>query len=609
MNYLRREINVGFGCNIVSLSEEVKMDINKICPHCLKQIDEESICPYCKKERNEMPEGSSYLRPFTILQGKYLLGDVLGEGGFKITYKAMEIDSQMPVAISEFYPDKFVTREEGVSSLIKVNKNADVETVKLWKKNFLKEARLLLTLAKLPTVASVKDYFCENNTVYMVRDYLEGEYLKNIIKSRGGRIPAEELLRTMEPVIKDLCKVHELGFIHGNISPDNMMILKSGNVKVLNFDMAIKVFEDNKSIFIMPGYTPEEQYRTKGKIGPWSDVYAICATMYKCITGITPMESMERLRDDKMMWPGEMGIFIDSGFETVLKKGMAILAENRIQDMRQLYDAIYSGNIHKEYQYSEKTLEPEKISKKYKTPELKKCLKGHYYDSGEYKKCPYCDKKPKRRKCSKGHYYDGSVHNECPYCEKEERESQLPLLDPALATQLLALLKSKSEHPKLDLVQEEYLFNVYLSQYSEGEQVYCCVMHHPLRSCGPRTSDMDYPVDYIDINYNGLLKEQCVFETEKEKLSIILNDISVEQNDTTGIINLQAQWDEKVTYHLPIYDAMESWDFVFSRNPINVDRYLEGYVYRRDNTYACEKDLIEWRRRYEKFRKSWDNKK
>lgn len=335
------------------------MDFNKICPYCMHQIGDEGICYYCKKNPKEMQVVSHQLRPFTILQGKYLVGNILGEGGNEFTYIGLDIKLKVPVVIKEFYPNGFVTREATMTSAVTIDSSADADVVKKWKETFLREARCLAKCADLPGVLGVKDFFHENNTVYIVQEYLEGESLKNYIKSRGGKIPADELIKLMQPVINALNEVHKQGFIHRDICPDNILVLKNGKFKVLGFDIMRNLKEENekmKPVFLRPGYAPEEQYRSRGVEGLWTDVYALCATMYKCITGVTPLESMERLRKDEMKWPSEMGISIDSNLENALKKGMAILAENRIQDMQQMYDAIYlwstdytgkCGNCHK----------------------------------------------------------------------------------------------------------------------------------------------------------------------------------------------------------------------------------------------------------------------
>lgn len=333
------------------------MDVNKICPHCMHQTENSSRCTYCGKNPKNTTEITHQLRPLSILQGKYLVGEVLGEGGFGITYIGLDINLQIPVAIKEFYPNGFVTRETAATTFISPYSNVNTEVLEKWRENFLGEARSLALCAHLPGVVGVKDYFQENNTVYIVQEYLEGQTLKNYVASRGGKIPANELISALKPIIIALNEVHKQEIIHRDISPDNIMLLKDGTMKVVDFGAARSFGEQNdksKSVLLKPGYAPEEQYRTRGKQGPWTDVYALCATMYKCITSVTPLEAMERLRKDEMKWPTEMGIPISKNLEETLKKGMSIIADNRFQSMQELYDALYSLGVQEKEESSPK---------------------------------------------------------------------------------------------------------------------------------------------------------------------------------------------------------------------------------------------------------------
>ena len=135
-----------------------------------------------------------------------------------------------------------------------------------------------------------------------MQEFLEGQTLKEYCRERGGKLPVEQLLPALEPVILSLEEVHKEGLIHRDISPDNIMLLKSGQMKLLDFGAARDFTQEGEkslSVLLKPGYAPEEQYRTKGNQGPWSDIYALAGTIYKRITGVTPPESMERMRKDE----------------------------------------------------------------------------------------------------------------------------------------------------------------------------------------------------------------------------------------------------------------------------------------------------------------------
>lgn len=323
------------------------MDIEKLCLGCMKELKQPGICPRCGYNSAAAKAEGHYLRPYTILNGKYLVGRVLGEGGFGITYIGYDLNLEMPVAVKEFYPNGFVTRESGVTSLVSVYQGANMEAIQKWKNNFIKEARTLAKCAHLSGIVGVKDFFEENGTAYIVMEYLEGMTLKAYVKSCGGRVDAGQLLKCLEPVMASLAKVHEYGLIHRDISPDNIMLLEGGSMKLLDFGAARDYAagdERSLSVMLKPGYAPEEQYRTKGKQGPWSDVYAFCATIYKCITGMTPPESMERMRQDDLKRPSALGISLSPQTEAAILKGMAVYAENRYQSMPELMTALFAGN-------------------------------------------------------------------------------------------------------------------------------------------------------------------------------------------------------------------------------------------------------------------------
>ena len=332
------------------------MDIEKICMGCMREITQKGeCCTYCGYRIADASheENIHHLKPYSILAGKYLVGKVLGEGGFGITYIGLDLNLEMKVAIKEFYPNGFVTREGTVTSMVTEYAGTSQQAVKKWKEGFIREARILAKCSNLSGIVGVKDFFQENNTAYIIMEYLEGETLKEHLKKIGGKMPVQEVISLMRPVITSLSKMHELGMIHRDISPDNIIIQSDGSVKLLDFGAArdyASEEEKSLSVLLKPGYAPEEQYRTKGKQGPWSDVYALCATIYKCITGITPLESMERMREDCLQKPKALGIPIAKELEECILKGMEVYSENRIQNMNELYSGLYNSDINPKIQ-------------------------------------------------------------------------------------------------------------------------------------------------------------------------------------------------------------------------------------------------------------------
>lgn len=326
------------------------MDINKICPGCMKEVEDRDnvgVCPHCGYNLRLLRAEPHQLQPFTILAGKYLVGKVIGEGGFGISYLGLDLNLELVVAIKEFYPNGFVTRESNHTTHVSLYAGKNQSDVNKWREGFINEAKNLAKFSNLNGIVEVRDFFNENNTAYIVMEYIDGITLKQYLKQNGGKIPADKVFEMMKPVIRSLSKVHDSGMIHRDISPDNIMITKYGGMKLLDFGAAREFAgnaEKSLSIMLKPGYAPEEQYRSHGKQGPWSDVYAVTATIYKCITGTTPLESMERMREDTLKSPKELGIKISDAQDIAIKQGMAVYAEDRLRSMDALYNALYADH-------------------------------------------------------------------------------------------------------------------------------------------------------------------------------------------------------------------------------------------------------------------------
>ena len=324
------------------------MDINNICPNCMSQLNEEDeFCSNCGYKKGSEDNTSTHaLKPYTILQGKYLVGNVIGEGGFGITYIGLDLNLEIRIAIKEFYPNGFVTRESANTTFVTSYTSADKDQYEKWKERFVREARSLAKFSNLPGIVQVRDFFQENNTAYIVMEYVEGDTLKSHLKSCGGRISVDETFYMMRPVIQSLAKVHEAEIIHRDISPDNIMIQEGGNIKLIDFGAARDFGQDGEkslSVLLKPGFAPEEQYRSRGNQGPWTDVYALCATIYRCITGEKPPESMERMRQDTIKKPSELGVTISPSQEAAIMSGLEVFAEKRIQTMGELEQKLYGS--------------------------------------------------------------------------------------------------------------------------------------------------------------------------------------------------------------------------------------------------------------------------
>ena len=295
-----------------------------------------------EKDSRETGSWPPHQLPFhTILNGKYMIQRVLGEGGFGITYEGWDLNLELRVAIKEYFPSGFVTR--GNTDVI-AHTGSGEEYYEKGKEKFLSEAKILARFYFLPGIVGVKDFFLENNTAYIVMEFLDGVTLKEYAGRAGGRLEAGEVLELMRPVMASLAQVHNSGLIHRDISPENIMITKEGQVKLLDFGAARDISPDGQkslSVLLKPGYAPEEQYRTHGEQGPWTDVYALCATMYRCMTGQAPQEPLERARKDGLKPPSMLGAKLKPEQDMAIMKGLALYAENRYQSIPELQAALY----------------------------------------------------------------------------------------------------------------------------------------------------------------------------------------------------------------------------------------------------------------------------
>lgn len=322
-----------------------EIDHDLLCMGCMRERENaEGPCPYCGYE--EKQEGPSHYLPCrSLLNGKYLVGKVIGEGGFGITYLGWDLNLDMKVAIKEYYPSGLVTRVSASSPVVASYTGEKAEYYNTGKNKFVQEAKTLARFFALPGIVGVKDFFQESNTSYIVVEYIEGVTLKEYLRQSGGKIPARKVLEWMKPLIHSLEEIHRAGLIHRDISLDNIMITDDDKVKLLDFGAARDISPDggkSLSVMLKPGYAPEEQYRTHGSQGPWTDVYALCATMYKCMTGVTPPEPLERMREDTLQRPALLGAVLTPAQEEAILQGLSVDGRDRFQSMEALERALYS---------------------------------------------------------------------------------------------------------------------------------------------------------------------------------------------------------------------------------------------------------------------------
>ncbi len=317
-----------------------------LCIGCMRPLGVDPICPHCGMKQDGYIPVPRCLTPGTVLAGRYITGKVLGEGAFGITYIGWDTSMDIIVAIKEYFPSNMVSRDVicGSGNKIYTYENEKKHDYDRYLKKFIHEAKCLSRFYEVEGIVPVLDFFYENNTAYIVMQYIEGISVKQYIE-KNGKIPAKKVMKMIRPVLMALEQVHRAGIVHRDISPDNIMIRPDQSLVLIDFGAArMRNLDTPQTMTVMfkRGYSPEEQYRYKGCWGPYTDVYSICATMYYMMTAVTPADSVIRaLKDDMPSLVGMRDLGIPTAQRRAVMKGLAVTLKNRWQNVEELCQALY----------------------------------------------------------------------------------------------------------------------------------------------------------------------------------------------------------------------------------------------------------------------------
>lgn len=312
-------------------------DMGRLCFNCFRTLEKPvRFCPYCgyslasraEKYPLALPEGS-------ILAGRYLVGSVLGQGGFGITYTALDVKHSTKAAIKEFFPDNLVyrVRDRHTVSGRTEGMQRDFD---YGKAQFVTEAKILAELNWHPNIVNVRRYFEENGTAYFVMEYLSGESLQQHVRRCGGTIPWKTAIGILAPVMGALHTAHQIGIIHRDVTPDNIIITTAGEIKLLDFGSARFSLGDRSRSFdvvLKAGYAPIEQYARHGRQGAYTDVYSVAATLYAVTTGYVPPEATSRDAQSPLLRPSQYGVQLPAQQEQALLRALSLYAKDRYQTM------------------------------------------------------------------------------------------------------------------------------------------------------------------------------------------------------------------------------------------------------------------------------------
>jgi serine/threonine protein kinase len=322
------------------------VDIDDLCMGCMEPRQSAAVCPACGYVEGTPAESPVHLPPRTILKDYYVVGRVLGHGGFGIAYIAWDSNLQMKLAVKEFFPSDFATRGADRSTVTPYSGDAR-DNFEYGLTKFLEEGRAVARFNDHPGIVPVLNFFRDNGTGYLVMQYVPGLSLKEYLTLKGDQIPYDEAIAITMPVMDTLRAVHEVGLLHRDISPDNIYISTTKRVKLLDFGAARLAMGDRSkslSVILKAGYAPFEQYQTKGKQGPWTDVYALAATIYRAITGLVPPEASSRIGGaEELQSPRALGVAISREAETALLVALAMEPQQRFQTVAEFQEALLAA--------------------------------------------------------------------------------------------------------------------------------------------------------------------------------------------------------------------------------------------------------------------------
>ena len=308
----------------------------ELCYHCFQNREGSGACPHCGYDPTEAEKKYPLaLKPGSILNGRYIVGRVLGQGGFGITYIAQDDKTKDRVAIKEYLPAEFAGREPG-SNVVQPFSEDRRDNFDFGKEKFLEEAKTLAAFIGDEHIVRIYNYFEENGTAYFTMEYVEGRPLDKYIKGHNGSLTAEETNDLLLPLMEALEKVHAKGIVHRDIAPDNIIVQPNGVAKLIDFGAArYSTGEQSKSldVVIKHGFAPYEQYTRRGRQGPFTDVYAMAATYYYAITGKVLPDAVDRMEEDTLIPPSSLGKQINGATENTLIKALEVLAPHRYQNM------------------------------------------------------------------------------------------------------------------------------------------------------------------------------------------------------------------------------------------------------------------------------------
>ncbi|MBC8558851.1 protein kinase domain-containing protein [Fumia xinanensis] len=305
-----------------------------LCMGCMRDKGEEEVCPFCGYS-DTSPRFPSYLAPRTVINNRYVVGKVLSYNGESVTYIGYDVIGERKVKVHEYFPDTLVTRGEDGKS-VAVNNGRQIQ-FKAYMSDFIEIAEKLSRMRTLTCITQVFAICYQNNTVYSILEFVEGISLKTYLEKRDVMLTWTETSDLLLPLVKTLAIVHEEGLIHRGISTDSVILSRSKMVKLDGFAIsAVRAARTELVAELFPGFSAPEQYSAVSPHGPWTDVYAVCALLYTCVTAAAPPEALIRSNSRPLLPPRERNETVPPRVSQAIIQGLSLSTTERIQNVEEL---------------------------------------------------------------------------------------------------------------------------------------------------------------------------------------------------------------------------------------------------------------------------------
>lgn len=308
-------------------------DIEKLCMGCMNEFENQGICPHCGYDDSQ-PVDKNYLIPGTKIMKRFVVGRVLETNGEGVTYICYDAKTDKTVLLREYYPIGLCDRV--ANGFVKAKEGAS-EVFSKGLKKFMNLAEKLADHPEITAIPSIIELFEGNGTGYSVYEYYESITLREFLLRNGGTLAWEQASTIFLPLLSTIRALHDVGILHRGISPETILICKDGRVRLTG--LCISDVRTMGTAFvpqIFPGFAAVEQYGSIGEQGPWTDVYAISATIYRVLVGNPPVESIERVTNDTLTIPSKVINETPSAVCEAIADGLEIIPEERTRTVDHL---------------------------------------------------------------------------------------------------------------------------------------------------------------------------------------------------------------------------------------------------------------------------------